>query len=155
MDDERLDDIEHALSSALVPVQRMTALALVAEVRRLRAELDRYRSIGSAALAAENLVALSKWIDAGNVHRDPEAVTWGRIAKIAEEHGEVIQAFIGATGQNPRKGVVGSMADVEKELLDVAITALGALEHFRGHDGTALASLNYAIHEVARRAGVA
>lgn len=105
--------------------------------------------------AVEDLVALSKWIDAGNAHRDPEAVTWGRLAKIAEEHGEVIAAYIGHTGQNPRKGVTHNVGDVEKELLDVAITALGALEHVRGHDGTALASLNHAIYEVARRAGVA
>lgn len=101
------------------------------------------------------LVALSKWIDAGNAHRDPEAITWGRLAKLTEESGEVVAAYIGATGQNPRKGVTHDLDQVGKELLDVAITALGALEHLRGHDGQALALLNAAIVTVAVRAGVA
>jgi len=103
----------------------------------------------------EALVALSLWIDAGNAHRDPEAVTWGRIAKVSEECGEVIAAYIGATGQNPRKGVVGSLkVEVVEELLDVAVTALGAIEHVTGHHGYALARLDDKIMRVAVRAGV-
>jgi len=50
-----------------------------------------------------------------------------RILKLSEEVGEVAQAVIGATGQNPRKGVTHTWADVEAELCDVAITALVAL----------------------------
>lgn len=50
----------------------------------------------TSELAQGALVALSRWIDAGNAHRDPEAIAWGRLAKIAEENGEVIEAFIGA-----------------------------------------------------------
>lgn len=107
-----------------------------------------------SGLTRDALVALSEWIDAGNAHRDAEAVTWGRLAKIAEEHGEVIEAFIGWTGQNPRKGVTHTRQHVEKELLDVAITALGALEHLRGHDGMSLPLLEIAIVKVAERAGV-
>ena len=107
-----------------------------------------------SGLSQDALIALSKWIDAGNVHRDSEAVTWGRLAKIAEEGGEVIEAFIGVTGQNPRKGVTHTTEDVEKELLDVAITALGAIEHLRGHDGQSLGLLDRAIVTVAKRAGV-
>ena len=105
-------------------------------------------------LAQASLTALSKWIDAGNTHRDPESVTWGRIAKLTEESGEVIAAFIGATGQNPRKGVTHTRMQVVEELLDVAVTALGAVEHLEGHDGTALAMLDRKIVAVARRAGV-
>lgn len=105
-------------------------------------------------LSSAALVALSEWIDAGNTHRDEEAVTWGRLAKIAEENGEVIEAFIGATGQNPRKGVIGTMDDVLAELLDVAVTALGAYEHLDGHRGRALAALDTKIVAVAMRAGV-
>lgn len=104
--------------------------------------------------AERSLVALSEWIDAGNANRDPEAVTWGRLAKITEEAGEVIAAFIGATGQNPRKGVTHTRHQVEAELLDVAVTALGALEHLRGHDGTALDALAAHVVAVATRAGV-
>lgn len=95
---------------------------------------------------------VSRWIDAGNAHRDPEAVTWGRLAKISEEHGEVIEAFIGATAQNPRKGLTHTMADVEAELLDVAVTALGAIEHLRGHDGRALEMLDEVIVRLEKRA---
>ena len=105
-------------------------------------------------LASDALVALSEWIDAGNVDRDPESITWGRLAKITEEAGEVIAAFIGATGQNPRKGVTHTLDDVVAELLDVAVTSLGAVEHLRGHDGAALDLLRSKIVAVAVRAGV-
>lgn len=106
----------------------------------------------AAPTPATALVRLSEWIDAGNADRDPEAVTWGRISKITEEAGEVIAAFIGATGQNPRKGVTHTPSDVRKELLDVAITALGALEHLDGHGGHALDDLHAAIQRVHDRA---
>lgn len=105
-------------------------------------------------ISQDALVALSKWIDAANAHRDPEAVTWGRIGKIAEENGEVILAFIGATGQNPRKGKTHSLDDVCAELLDVAVTALGAYEHVVGHTGGSLRALDRHIIGVASRAGV-
>jgi NTP pyrophosphatase (non-canonical NTP hydrolase) len=105
-------------------------------------------------LAQAALTELSKWIDAGNTGRDPEAVTWGRLAKLTEESGEVIAAFIGQTGQNPRKGVTHQLADVIEELLDVAVTALGAIEHLTDHDGYALERLDQKIIQVARHAGV-
>jgi NTP pyrophosphatase (non-canonical NTP hydrolase) len=47
--------------------------------------------------------------------------------KLSEEVGEVAQAVIGATGQNPRKGVTHTWDDVQAELCDVVITALVAL----------------------------
>ncbi|MFF1406199.1 MazG-like family protein [Streptomyces sp. NPDC058294] len=50
-----------------------------------------------------------------------------RILKLSEEVGEVAEAVIGATGQNPRKGVTHTWEDVQAELCDVAITALVAL----------------------------
>lgn len=50
-----------------------------------------------------------------------------RILKLSEEVGEVAEAVIGATGQNPRKGVTHAWEDVESELCDVVITALVAL----------------------------
>jgi len=103
---------------------------------------------------ADALVALSRWIDDGNDHRDPEARTWGRISKITEEAGEVIAAYIGATGQNPRKGVTHAVKDVCEELLDVAVTALGAIEHLTQHGGDSLDMLDAKIIHVAERAGV-
>ena len=59
----------------------------------------------------------------------PLAQDWARISKIGEEFGEVIDAFIGTTGQNPRKGVFGSEDDVDNELVDVMLTAILALQH--------------------------
>ncbi|MGW7660933.1 MazG-like family protein [Streptomyces sp. NPDC054756] len=50
-----------------------------------------------------------------------------RMLKLSEEVGEVAQAVIGATGQNPRKGVTHTWDDVQSELCDVVITALVAL----------------------------
>lgn len=102
----------------------------------------------------ENLIALSKWIDAGNEHRDPEAITWGRLAKIMEEGGEVIEAYIGLTGQNPRKGATHSREDVLDELLDVAITALGAYEHLDEHRGESIRELGLKLTKIVERAGI-
>ncbi|GGM17333.1 hypothetical protein GCM10010129_71890 [Streptomyces fumigatiscleroticus] len=70
--------------------------------------------------------ALWKWVDA---HRpaDAESEIMLRMLKLSEEVGEVAQAVIGATGQNPRKGVTHTWDDVQSELCDVVITALVAL----------------------------
>ena len=96
-----------------------------------------------AGEASRAIVALSRWVDDApeNAARDREAATWGRLAKLTEEAGEVIAAYIGVTGQNPRKGVSHDMVEVEKELLDVALTALAAYEHVTGHRGEALSAL--------------
>lgn len=82
------------------------------------------------------LEVVSRWIDEapGNAERDPEALTWGRLAKVSEESGEVIAAYIGVTGQNPRKGFSDTMDHVAEELLDVALTALCAYAHVRPED---------------------
>jgi len=50
-----------------------------------------------------------------------------QLLKITEEAGEVAQAVIGATGQNPRKGFSHTWEDVQAEVCDVVITALVAL----------------------------
>lgn len=50
-----------------------------------------------------------------------------QLLKITEEAGEVAEAVIGATGQNPRKGFSHTWADVEAEVCDVIITAMVAL----------------------------
>lgn len=73
-----------------------------------------------------------------NAIRDPEACTWGRLAKLAEETGEVVSSFIGVTGQNPRKGNTHTISAVAEELLDVALTALAAWEHLNGNNGTCM-----------------
>jgi len=83
-----------------------------------------------------------------------ELLVMHRTIKVAEELGEVVQKLIGVTGANPRKGVTAQRADVVDELLDVAVTALGAIEHVVGHDYFAMERLDRKIIDVARRAGV-
>lgn len=64
-----------------------------------------------------------------------------RVLKLTEEVGEVAQALIGVTGQNPRKGTSHTWEDVHAELCDVILTAMVALasltpdarEVFAGH----------------------
>jgi hypothetical protein len=103
---------------------------------------------------AERLAVLSKWIDDSNHDRDPEAVTWGRLAKVSEECGEVIAAFIGATGQNPRKGITHTGEDVVEELLDVALTALCAVEHLTNSGAESMRMFDDKVHRVCARAGL-
>ncbi|MEU6768554.1 MazG-like family protein [Streptomyces sp. NPDC046853] len=65
------------------------------------------------------------WLDRVN-GRDQQEIGL-RLLKLSEEVGEVSQAWIGHTGQNPRKGVTHSRADVCDELVDVMVTAAVAL----------------------------
>lgn len=62
------------------------------------------------------------------------AQDWARISKIGEELGEAIQAFIGFTGQNPRKGETHTMDQVLNELADTALTAIFAMQHLTKDD---------------------
>jgi NTP pyrophosphatase (non-canonical NTP hydrolase) len=68
---------------------------------------------------------LVAWLDSQN-GLSPQEITL-RLLKISEEAGEVAQAWIGVQGQNPRKGVTHSAADVADELCDVIVTAAVAL----------------------------
>ncbi|MFJ4538122.1 MazG-like family protein [Streptomyces tibetensis] len=69
---------------------------------------------------------LWEWLDNSQPIEGREAVLL-RILKLSEEVGEVSEAVIGATGQNPRKGLTHTWEDVQAELCDVVITALVAL----------------------------
>jgi NTP pyrophosphatase (non-canonical NTP hydrolase) len=62
-----------------------------------------------------------------------------QILKISEEAGEVAEAVIGATGQNPRKGFSHSWEDVENELCDVIITSMVALTRINPQAGEVFA----------------
>lgn len=103
---------------------------------------------------AQKLADLSQWIDDANLAagRNPEALTWGRLAKLQEEAGEVVAAFIGVTGQNPRKGITHTMDNVQDEVLDVIITGLAALEHLTGNRGDALQMLFERVEYIKARA---
>ncbi|MFD4260273.1 MazG-like family protein [Streptomyces sp. NPDC058534] len=69
---------------------------------------------------------LCKWLEADQPVGGREGLLL-RMLKLSEEVGEVAEAVIGATGQNPRKGVTHTWKDVEAELCDVVITAMVAL----------------------------
>lgn len=95
---------------------------------------------------------LSRWIDE---HNGANGGLWGRTAKVSEEIGEAAAAglppagvsmlavlagkltetVIGYTGQNPRKGQTHTGDDVDKELFDIAVTALAAVESRNGNQG--------------------
>ncbi|MFJ8633707.1 MazG-like family protein [Streptomyces sp. NPDC093568] len=70
--------------------------------------------------------ALWTWLDTDQPIDGREGMLL-RMLKLSEEVGEVAEAVIGATGQNPRKGVTHTWEDVQGELCDVVITALVAL----------------------------
>lgn len=83
--------------------------------------------------AMKMAVEVDRWLDTQVPHSyavNMLAQDWARIAKVQEEAGEVVAAFIGATGQNPRKGITHDMNDVISELGDVAFTAILAILHF-------------------------
>ncbi|MFD0292104.1 MazG-like family protein [Streptomyces sp. NPDC127118] len=69
---------------------------------------------------------LHDWLEA-ETGIPPEQDLLLRMLKLSEEVGEVAQAVIGATAQNPRKGATHSWQDVEAELCDVIVTAMVAL----------------------------
>ncbi|MFH8565209.1 MazG-like family protein [Streptomyces sp. NPDC017988] len=69
---------------------------------------------------------LHGWLDAHN-DRAPQEALLLRVLKLSEEVGEVAQAVIGTTGQNPRKGTTHTWDDVRAELCDVVVTAMVAL----------------------------
>ncbi|MFF2651942.1 MazG-like family protein [Streptomyces sp. NPDC058045] len=72
------------------------------------------------------IARLRAWLDEASPNPPAEALLL-RMLKLSEEVGEVAQAVIGATGQNPRKGTSHTWDDVQAELCDVVITALVAL----------------------------
>ncbi|WP_180686269.1 MazG-like family protein [Streptomyces gossypiisoli] len=71
-----------------------------------------------------------------------------RLMKVTEEAGEAAAAYIGMTGQNPRKGTTHTAADVADELCDVIIAAAVALHSFTTHPP---AVLDAKLHAAARR----
>lgn len=76
---------------------------------------------------------IDRWLDskvAEEYKAQPLAQDWARISKMMEEAGEAIQAFIGYTGQNPRKGKINDLDDVLDELADTVLTGVFAIQHF-------------------------
>lgn len=78
-----------------------------------------------------DIEAINAWLDLSNLDKmDAELDNSTRVMKIGEEFGEAVAAYIGMTGQNPRKGFTHSRHDLMMELADVAVAALAAIQHF-------------------------
>ncbi|MGW3498161.1 MazG-like family protein [Streptomyces sp. NPDC001020] len=76
----------------------------------------------------EQVGRLRKWLDDEAEQAGSADVRLLRVLKIGEEFGEVAEAVHGAMGANPRKGHSHDWADVQKELCDVIVTAMVALD---------------------------
>ncbi len=79
---------------------------------------------------------LRKWLDADAAPTSVEDARLLRVLKISEELGEVAEALHGALGANPRKGASHDWGDVAKELADVIVTAMVALDSVSGDGAT-------------------
>lgn len=77
------------------------------------------------------------WLDDANGTSEHETAM--RLMKLVEEAGEVMQAYIGTVGQNPRKGITHKREDVAAELCDVILTAAVALHRFADNPETFMA----------------
>lgn len=91
---------------------------------------------------------ITRWLDESQVS------TVTSILKLTEEVGEVAAAYIGMTGDNPRKGVTNNQAAVLAELADVAVTALCALQHMTQDIGQTYKVLSEKLDDICRRAGI-
>jgi hypothetical protein len=77
-----------------------------------------------------HVATLVAWLDAAHPRTEHEIAC--RVMKLAEETGEAVAAYIGMTGQNPRKGICATRDDLASELCDVIVTALVALATIAG-----------------------
>jgi NTP pyrophosphatase (non-canonical NTP hydrolase) len=116
---------------------------------------DARGAVDAASDTAREIAAISEWLDGSYPEDlDPETLRWRRCAKVCEEAGEVIQAIGGVSGENPRKGVTHTVDDLIGELLDVAVAALGAVEHLTGARGRSLDLMSDKVRYVINRAGL-
>jgi len=96
---------------------------------------------------------ITAWLDSAN-ERTPHEDSM-RVLKLVEEAGEAAAAYIGMVGQNPRKGVTHTLADLLGELADVALTALCAIQHFTGDETATRGILAAKTLHITTRAAIA
>jgi hypothetical protein len=97
--------------------------------------------------------AINAWLDESNDESPHEDSM--RVMKIGEEYGEAVAAYIGMTGQNPRKRVTHTEDDLLKEIADVVVTGLCAIQHFTGSREVTRAIVAEKLAYIIRRAGIA
>lgn len=81
----------------------------------------------------DRIADIDQWLDeeTGIEYKEqPLAQDLARVCKVQEEEGEAIEAFLGMTGANPRKGISATRDDLLKELADRALTTIYAINHF-------------------------
>ena len=117
--------------------------------RRAVAEFRDYLRERKAADPWATIAALAAWLDKSNGSSEHEQAM--RLMKLSEETGEVMQAYIGMTGQNPRKGITHTAADVADELCDVIVTAMVALHQFTDQPAEVFEAK---VQRIAERVGV-
>lgn len=130
----------------------------------LTAELDAAETIvmghvdGTLGRVLEIIRNVDTWLDAeagpGYDERSL-AQDWARVAKASEEVGEAIEALIAMTGQNPRKGVCGTLDDLLGELGDVVVTGMFGIQHFTKDEQRTAAVIMAALEKAAARAAEA
>lgn len=107
-------------------------------------------------IAEGNAIAfIDNWLDSDvdeEYINQPMAQDGMRILKIAEELGEATQKYIGVTGQNPRKGIYSTTAEVNEELADTAWTAILAIQHFTKDEEETARILANRLDRIYRRA---
>lgn len=99
-----------------------------------------------------DIADITAWLDESNPagpHEDSM-----RVLKLVEEAGEAAAAYIGMVGQNPRKGVTHTQDDLLKELADVAITALAAMQHFTQDEAVTRAYMAAKIQAIIKRSDI-
>ncbi|WP_141582454.1 NUDIX domain-containing protein [Actinomadura sp. WMMA1423] len=97
------------------------------------------------------------WADSARIRTGylAEVPTHLLVMKIAEEVGEVVEAYLGMTGGNPRKGVHRTAADVLDELADVILTAAVPMVDLAGGPDQAAQHLAGRLGTVSAREGAA
>ena len=93
----------------------------------------------------EHIRTVTAWLDDAHPRDDHETAC--RVMKLAEETGEAVNAYLGMTGQNPRKGTCATLDDLNRELCDVITAALVALATVNGSTSDAAIRLNDRMHE--------
>lgn len=95
------------------------------------------------------------WLDsdvAPQYRAQPLAHLWARVTKVCSEAGEVMDALSALTGENPRKGVCGTEAELLGELGDAAIAPILAIQHLTGDTAATWAVVSAALVKVRERA---
>jgi hypothetical protein len=170
---DRLTELEHALGQAAEEAESWLEepgsltfkeagrriLAMIGVVANAPGAVSPAKGTVMAGGTLTRLLAIIRnvdlWLDAevaGEYAAQPLGQDWARVAKTAEEVGEAIAALIAMTGQNPRKGVCGTLDDLLGELGDTAVTAIFAIQHFTKNEAETGAVVVAAMEKAGARA---